>query len=127
MNKQEVFDKVAKHLVTQNAASLLGTMCAYRTTTGLSCAIGCLIPDSKYSRLMDFTGAPILSNGRVRDVLREEGIDVDTQEGLNFLSALQSVHDFHQPKNWRVELRRVAAVFSLEVPGFLKPENDPIH
>lgn len=130
MNKQEVFNKVAKHLLDQNekAYDYSTRKCTYRQKpNGLACAVGCLIPEAKYSRLMDFTGAPIRSNGRVRDVLREEGIDVDSPEGLNLLCSLQSVHDFHFPDKWRTELRRVAATFDLDVPEFLKPENDPIY
>lgn len=132
MNKQEVFNKVAKHLLDQNqkAYDYSTRKCTYRQSPGpdgLTCAIGCLIPEAKYSRLMDFTGAPIRTNGRVRDVLKEEGIDVGSYEGLNLLCSLQDVHDRHVPTKWRTELRRVAATFNVDVPEFLKPENDPIH
>ena len=46
MNRQEVFDKVAIHLLTQNAKALnSGGLCVYKTPNGLRCAVGCLIPD----------------------------------------------------------------------------------
>ena len=49
---QEVFDVVAKHLLTQNAKSMddpWDEMCAYRGENGRRCAVGALIPDDLYS------------------------------------------------------------------------------
>ncbi len=45
MTKQEIFDKVATHLLTQNEKALNSVGgCVYRTDKGLKCAVGCLIP-----------------------------------------------------------------------------------
>ena len=54
MTAQEIFDKVAAHLLTQRKPSLLcGIGCAYRGEGGLKCAAGCLIPDEEYSPEME--------------------------------------------------------------------------
>ncbi len=51
--KQEIFDKVAKHLLTQKARctdSKTGRRCLYfDPETKMKCAAGCLIPDRDYS------------------------------------------------------------------------------
>lgn len=46
MNAQEIFEKVAAHLLSQNAQALdKGGNCLYRDPSGKACAVGCLIPD----------------------------------------------------------------------------------
>lgn len=47
---QQVFDYVAKFLLAQGKAAIVGTksVCRYRTDDGLKCAVGCLIPDEDY-------------------------------------------------------------------------------
>ena len=49
MNTQQIFDKVATHLLTQNARSAAEGSCLYRSPSGLKCAVGCLISDSVYA------------------------------------------------------------------------------
>src|SRR5258706_1958080 len=58
MTNQELFDKVKNHLLSQNAQSIayrtpqtyhVVKYCVYKNENGLKCAIGCLIPDEKYS------------------------------------------------------------------------------
>lgn len=53
MNKQEIFDTVARHIFKQgvpgghiNEAGFFS--CQYRGAGGTSCAVGCLIPDTAY-------------------------------------------------------------------------------
>lgn len=54
MNQQEIFDKVATHLIAQGRQSLVDDddineqFCAYRDPYGAMCAAGCLIPDAEY-------------------------------------------------------------------------------
>jgi hypothetical protein len=48
MNEQEIFNTVVRHLGKQGVQSLNEFECAYRTSDGLSCAAGCLIPDELY-------------------------------------------------------------------------------
>lgn len=50
--KQEIFDKVAKHLLTQKARctdSKTGICLYFDPETKMKCAAGCLIPDRDYS------------------------------------------------------------------------------
>jgi len=49
MTNQRLFDRVSKHLLKQGKKSIdPNGMCLYRDPRGLKCAIGCLIPDSRY-------------------------------------------------------------------------------
>lgn len=65
-----------------------GESCAYRTRRGLSCAVGCLIPDAKYHRGIE--------GKDVRFILAEDkdllGFKVSPGK-LVLLEALQDVHD----------------------------------
>lgn len=49
--EQEVFDQVARHLLTQGAFARIGSAgrCVFRTSSGLKCAAGCLISDEEYA------------------------------------------------------------------------------
>jgi hypothetical protein len=52
MNKQELFDKVAVHLINQGKKSSNYEGCRYRHGE-LRCAIGCLIPDDVYTSKLE--------------------------------------------------------------------------
>lgn len=47
--KQELFDRISKHLLKQNerSAEHIGGACRYRGDNGLKCAVGAIIPDKK--------------------------------------------------------------------------------
>lgn len=103
MTKQEVFDKVAEHLLTQNAKATEGGFCRYKTKSGLKCAVGCLIPD----------GHPAQScGGGLSVLLREQRLEDETLRVLvehqSMLIRLQSIHDTGEPCNWRIRLREYA-------------------
>ncbi len=109
MTAQEVFDTVAKHLLTQNRRScLFDEKCAYRGTGGLMCAAGCLIPDDQYDESMEGAGWLDLD---LSDVHRE------------LIASLQYVHDYLDVDRWKKELSHVAENNNLEfkfdnfVPG----------
>lgn len=53
--EQEVFDFVVNHLAKQGRMSFndVTGRCAYRDPDGNKCAAGCLIPDDKYSKLLE--------------------------------------------------------------------------
>ena len=92
MNQQEIFDKVATHLIAQGKQSRAmlthvlklgakpvaqgGAGCAYRGDGGTMCAAGCLIPDDEYKP--EFEGIPW---------------DCIAQEVPSFANAPQAVHD----------------------------------
>lgn len=61
-SKQELFDTVARHLLTQRRQSkVVGGQCRYRWEDPwgrvLRCAIGCLIPDEAYKP--SYEGRPV--------------------------------------------------------------------
>ena len=116
MNQQEIFDKVATHLITQGvqATSVKESggypSCAYRGDNGTMCAAGCLIPDEEYNP--EFEGL--------------DWVDVEieipslaslTFEGHDLISSLQIVHD--TKSNWlsidglKNALRDVASDYGL--------------
>ena len=91
MNNQEVFDKVSTHLFTQGKRAIdKGTdHCKYRYN-GLSCAVGCLIPDSLYQDDLEGVGIQLIleTDEDYKDIIDFfAGVDVE------LLSQLQSVHD----------------------------------
>ena len=86
MPPQEIFDTVATHLFTQGRRAFDGVGCVYRTPEGLSCAVGCLIPDDLYAPEMEGHGVTFL-------------LDEFTElpdwfsENLGLLAELQNTHD----------------------------------
>lgn len=101
LQQQEIFDKVARHLLTQMEKSMLGTVCAYRGPRGLMCAIGPFIPDDRYSQ--DMEGFSIGSS-IVCDAI---GIELFSKES-ELLSDLQMIHDGSQPSEWMEYLSELA-------------------
>lgn len=112
MTQQEVFDKVARHLLTQNKpceGNYNGrTICLYRNDEGLKCAAGCLIPDEFYSEV--FEGKRF---GAVHDLMYELGFTPFSSEVLYLISTLQNLHDECSSVVWRQRLLRIAETFEL--------------
>jgi hypothetical protein len=114
--KQEVFTRVATHLLKQNAksvASKSSRSCRYRGTNGLRCAIGALILDEAYS---DDLEGHCASSDQVTEALRLSGV---TRISNSFLDTLQDVHDDHAPAVWRARLEIVAHEHKLKMPTVL--------
>lgn len=111
MTDQEVFTKIKKHLLRQGDKSFIiscGTiMCMYRGPDNKMCAVGCLIPDSKYSK--DLEGASVESP-KIEMLLGE----VLGTYNKRLLSELQSVHDSFAVHEWEIRLKLVAKSFKLE-------------
>jgi len=99
MNRQEVFDKVAAHLLTQREKSKDSYGCLYRSPDGLKCAIGCLIPDNLYDKAIENSPVDELPE----NILRFIGVE-DSIEDINFLTDLQIIHDDSLSENWREKL-----------------------
>lgn len=104
---QQVFDQVARHLLTQNERSNLEdrSACAYRGDGGLKCAAGCLIADSEYLHEMDHCGQT--SWGCLIDK------KVVPRDHRDLITDLQWVHDSRPATAWRRELRNVAVNYKL--------------
>jgi hypothetical protein len=98
---QEVFDQVAKHLLTQNKQSEgehnNGLTCMYRSPDGLKCAAGCLIGDDEYLSHWERRSWGFVS--RVGGVTKH----------IDLISSLQSIHDDCEPSQWLVRLKELAS------------------
>lgn len=108
--KQEIFDKVTKHLLEQNKQALNeNDRCMYRAPNGLKCAAGCLIPDSDYS--------PIMEEKSVRNVsyFRDAGY---SSEEIELLYELQVIHDTSKVHMWKSKLKLCAAKHGLTFKEF---------
>ena len=112
---QETFEIVAKHLITQGKVSLgpTGINCAYRGDNGTKCAVGCLIPDEKYSSSLEgfsiqkYKYATFDGAINITALMQELGYD------LKLLKSLQGVHDNNPCSDWSDALRSVASRFGL--------------
>ena len=126
-DKQEIFDTVAVHLLTQNAKSLAGNKaikntsfednCLYRNDFGQKCAIGCLIPDELYDTGLEYHSAYELVQ-LATDLIDDPEIFKpfivwDTPEVRDLLCDLQGVHDVEKIEDWPTELARVAFEYKL--------------
>ena len=94
MNQQEIFDKVATHLIAQGKQSLgywdglegSDLTCSYRGADGTMCAAGCLIPDDEYDD--EFETQPWMHIWPDIPTFANEPLEVH-----ELISALQAVHD----------------------------------
>lgn len=141
MNKQEIFDTVAKHLFTQGERAVNDDgLCCYRVQLGdkvLKCAVGALIPDEMYREEMDGFGA---AKGKVwscnldgivrRATSGEFALPQYIIDNLELLTDLQQVHDWaalYTDESMKRELKRVGLKHCLDVSvlkglSFNKPE-----
>ena len=105
---QEIFDQVVDHLLTQGKKSIdknigSGNACAYRTSSGLSCAVGCLISDEEYSKSFEKRNV-----NELRHLLSESyGIQINTHI-VDLLKKLQEIHDDFDPSTWEGSLKSLA-------------------
>ena len=100
---QQVFEHVARHLITQNKKSedYETQTCKYRDC-GQKCAAGCLMSDEEYSFWFE---------GREWEHLVAAGLVPDCHGEL--ISRLQTVHDKSNPPQWRAKLQLLAKELSL--------------
>lgn len=97
MNKQQLFNTVATHLIQQGKPSAIITTsklgekdvtCLYRAPDGCRCAVGCLIDDEVYTTEIEYLN---VRDESVRACLQAS--DIDCSEHLGLLACLQAVHD----------------------------------
>lgn len=104
--EQEIFDQVARHLLTQMETSIVGSVCKYRHIkqdgTILKCAAGCLIADDEY--IKDF-------ERKTWSLLIEKYGIPNTNAWL--ISQLQILHDTMATEYWKNELEILANGFNL--------------
>ncbi len=123
MTLQEIYTKVAHHLLKQNCRSVLPEShskyvtgepnCAYRSANKTSCAAGCLIDDEHYNPEMELQRA---SSSRVIKALVASGVFAgveDENTALDLIGSLQTLHDRAPVSRWRQDLKNVAVNFCL--------------
>jgi len=102
---QELFDKVATHLLTQMRKSIdIHTgKCLYRAPDGAQCAVGCLFEDSDYVK--EFVDvAWYLDRGYLSDYACHESL----------MDSLQAIHDAEDPEDWLLSLEDLALHLRLD-------------
>lgn len=141
-DKQRVYNRVRDHLLTQNKKAKLRTLrddpkhyakhiyrSVLRTPEGLTCSIGCLIPEATYMalRLYDwkedrwpleswpdnaendhhvYIAAP--GNGTRNEIAAHcLGIEID-DDAHQLLDELMVIHDESKRKHWRQDLTDLA-------------------
>lgn len=121
MDELSVFTIVASHLFNQGRPAISNRgKCFYRLQEEgkvLKCAVGCLIPDSDYSKEFETKDIVVLMP-HLPPSLRAELTPVKA-----ILHDLQLVHDlgtsWTDEETLRGKLLNVAKAFGLEVEGFL--------
>lgn len=104
MNKQEIFNKVRDHLLSQNKRSAIYGRNLYRGPDGLMCAIGCLIDDEHYSARVE---GKTPDGVAAFEALFKSGISEEIiHSGL--LHELQALHDLEPVEEWSYRLRWIA-------------------
>jgi hypothetical protein len=102
LTDQEVFDRVATHLLTQRKKAEDQTgMCVYRGPEGAKCALGCLIPDELYE--------PRFEGADLRVMVAE-----NISQNRELLAYLQDIHDSESVDRWAYYLRHAAETFGLD-------------
>ena len=114
--KQEVFDQVVNHLLTQRKQCKTmtfersdyfelpsGGICAYRNGEGLKCAAGCFIADDEYKE--SFEGQKWMN-------LVDRGCV--PLEHSRLITDVQYIHDEKNPEDWDEYLKSYAKNYSLE-------------
>lgn len=117
MTPQEIFDAVSSHLLKQNERSTRPSGgCAYRSEDGLKCAVGCLIPDEKYSYTME--GTRVLTRAVFSTLPFEVALDESgywaKDDRITLLDELQLIHDQHDVSYWPTRLRDLAERWKLK-------------
>lgn len=106
---RQVFDFIKNHLLKQGKAAkmrLSGNApidgCVYRTPEGLSCAVGCMVPDEAVSKMNDLglnegTGFDDLIYGMQWDFPKDDKV-------ADLLADIQELHDTISPEYWDHDL-----------------------
>ena len=127
---QDIFDKVATHLLTQNQQSyrmLTPTKrrYSYRGEDDRMCAIGCLLNQEHYSS--EFEGMAVTHRGVVYYALCQSiGRELSYPEAT-MMRDLQRAHDLSPVQYWPMHLKSIAYRFRLNCPDILieRLSNEP--
>ena len=114
MSLNKIFYKVQKHLLKQNEQAQVRFRCKYRTDSGLSCAVGCLIPDQMYrshANIEDLGGVSGLPSDVLTPIIGMQF--AKARRKLDLLGGLQHIHDNYQPSAWPEALAEVKTKFNI--------------
>lgn len=106
LTKQQIFDRVATHLVRQREKSIRQGICQYRGDGGLKCAVGVLIPDYRYREYME----QLTPGDRELNQVTRCGDDA-----CQLLQQLQSTHDARTVPSWPAALVDIAEQHGLDL------------
>tara|TARA_B110000908_G_C9828683_1_gene260374 strand:+ start:44 stop:403 length:360 start_codon:yes stop_codon:yes gene_type:complete len=111
MTNKQIYTKVSKHLLKQGKRSedgtgVAGNNCVYRSSDGLMCAVGCLIPDDQYYSGLE---GQDVNKGMVLDTLRGViGTRWYTKAcKIDLLEKLQFIHDQVAVDRWAIQLKKL--------------------
>lgn len=123
MDKQEIFNKVAQHLLRQGSKALTLNMCRLLDHKGRQCAIGCLIPRELYDHHLESYGFignyfdyndNFLYVPNIFTTLLAEKVGIEfTKDNYELLRALQHIHDHWDINEWKLQLKSCAIRFNL--------------
>lgn len=115
LTKQQIFEKVCRHLARQAAPSVRHKPddpepdCLYRGPKGLRCAVGCLIPDNLYR--------PTMEGYNVSDLAKFHPELPHLRRHTNILTKMQYIHDSQKPDQWPAALEVLAKEHKLTMPA----------
>lgn len=127
MTNQELFEKVAQHLLTQQRRASFGGTCWYYAK-GLRCAVGCLFPEEinttpfegvSLRELVDTTRESSSQKPKLKllaKALQEAGVK---EEQYQLLRHLQQIHDDTSVEFWREHLITLSKEYQLKFPESL--------
>ncbi len=132
--RQEIFNQVCNHLLTQKEKAINGPACVYLAPDGKQCAVGCLIPKEYYDPEIEGFGLCVVDQkvsvgrglmyqeNKLKMILMEslEMTENDFKENITFLRELQRIHDDNHPDNWAYRLLVFGEETNLEIPEIVK-------
>lgn len=122
---QEIFDRVAEHLLRQNAkAQSADGYCRYRAADGRMRAVGVLIPDELYYEELEGQGVLCIPES-IRAAIWDMPKDFLASEAHSrYLRELQRIHDLKPTETWRPELQAFADRYGLDTDVLERSESD---
>ena len=133
LTRQEILNKIVKHLREQNKKSV-GNPCRYFTTWRddypkyfskhpnfnehvEKCPIGCLIDEKDYRSYMEHVGLFNWGSEHtgLYQALENSGVPAD-KDTLTFLSKFKKMHDELPVESWEEEMTKIALEYSLKMP-----------
>lgn len=108
--RQQMFDAALNGIRKQGGPAINGVTCAYRTSSGLKCAAGHLIPDSAIHLIA--RQDDLINENKMAPVREAAGIaDMD----INFVREMQTAHDASAFHNGPTRGAQFFAVFEPEM------------